>query len=340
MTNGFSARYGQALSGLVNVVTREPRRDAGRAGSPTRATGRSAAGSIAGSTGSRFARGGPARRAASGLVAAFDVAGPAGRRSGERAGAGRTRAIPAPRRRTLCPTTAASSGPAPPSWWCRSPSGATFRALGLHSEDQRLLYDPAYKYDPEFGPAQRLRGRPGERAHAVHQRSPRRGMPLVLDLRAGRYVREFVRGELVEQPDYAFGALTGSRFHFVGEDLARAQSTVARPDPGTARAGRRASATPWGVPAFFQGGGSRGELALEPVRRDSVPARRHDRRDAGPGSVRRRRVRRRSRCAPISARSASCRSATLCRPPARSAFSPAQRRGVRRRRRCGSRTSR
>ena len=31
----------------------------------------------------------------------------------------------------------------------------TFRFLGLHSEEQRLLYDQAYKYNPELAPAQR-----------------------------------------------------------------------------------------------------------------------------------------------------------------------------------------
>jgi hypothetical protein len=94
---------------------------------------------------------------------------------------------------------------------------ATLRALGLHTEDQRLLYDPAYKYDPEYAPAQRLRGDLIS-GHLQYTSNPRSRVPLVLDVRAGRYVREFLRGQLVEQPDYGFGALTGSRFHFVGED--------------------------------------------------------------------------------------------------------------------------
>ncbi len=133
------------------------------------------------------------------------------------------------------------------------------RALGLHSEDQRLLYDPAYKYDPEFGPAQRLRGDLVS-GHVQYISDPRGGLPLVLDLRVGRYVREFLRGELVEQPDYALGALTGSRFRFVGEDLARSQTTSTAPIPGLEYPDASVR-TPWGVPAFFQGQGSRGELA-------------------------------------------------------------------------------
>jgi hypothetical protein len=76
----------------------------------------------------------------------------------------------------------------------------------------------------------------------------------------GRYVREFLRGELVEQPDYALGALTGSRFHFVGEDLAKDLSTSSAPIPGL-REPEASVRTPWGVPAFFMGSGSHGELA-------------------------------------------------------------------------------
>ena len=52
VTNGFSARYGQALSGLVNVVTRDPG-ERGRAAAPSRPTVRSAAGSTTAWTASR-----------------------------------------------------------------------------------------------------------------------------------------------------------------------------------------------------------------------------------------------------------------------------------------------
>jgi outer membrane receptor protein involved in Fe transport len=76
----------------------------------------------------------------------------------------------------------------------------------------------------------------------------------------GRYVREFLRGELVEQPDYSFGAFTASRFHFVGEDLARSQSASTGPVPGL-REPEPSVRSPWGVPAFFQTAGSRGNVA-------------------------------------------------------------------------------
>jgi outer membrane receptor protein involved in Fe transport len=83
---------------------------------------------------------------------------------------------------------------------------------------------------------------------------------VTVDLRVSRFVREFLRGELTEQPDYAVGALTGSRFHFIGEDQARALSTSTAPVPGL-RAPTESYRSPWGVPAFFLAGGSRGEVA-------------------------------------------------------------------------------
>jgi outer membrane receptor protein involved in Fe transport len=81
-----------------------------------------------------------------------------------------------------------------------------------------------------------------------------------VDFRAGRFVREFIRGQLDGTADYKIGALTGSRFHIVGEDVARALSQSADPIPGLVQPGF-SDASPWGVPAFFLGGGSRGDLA-------------------------------------------------------------------------------
>ncbi len=133
------------------------------------------------------------------------------------------------------------------------------RVLGLHSEDQRLLFDPTYKYDPELGPAQRVRGDLVS-GHLQYHVAPRSRTPGVIDLRVSRFVREFIRGDADEEVDYAFGALTGSRLSFVGEDLARTQSTSPEPLPGSVRPGPSIR-TPWGVPAFFLGFGPRGELA-------------------------------------------------------------------------------
>ena len=64
--------------------------------------------------------------------------------------------VPPPLR--CCRTTVVSSGAA----WARSRFPVTdripFRLLGLHSEDQRLLYDPAYKYDLDLAPGSAAQG--------------------------------------------------------------------------------------------------------------------------------------------------------------------------------------
>ena len=54
-------------------------------------------------------------------------------------------------------------------------------------------------------------------------------------------MREFLRGQLDGTVDYKLGALTGSRFHIVGEDAGPGPEPVARPDrrPGAARLQRR-----------------------------------------------------------------------------------------------------
>jgi outer membrane receptor protein involved in Fe transport len=256
VTNGFSARFGQALSGLVNVVTREPGEtwegrvayegDRPFGGGLDRGLDRLAL-RAQGPLSGRF-----------GLVTALDVSGRMDADAVSAPAPGDPRdprsAVPYP-----LPHNSGEQWTGAAKVVVPITERATLRALGLHSEDQRLLYDPAYKYDPESGPAQRLRGDLVS-GHVQYTSDPRSGFPLVLDLRVGRYVREFLRGELVEQPDYSLGALTGSRFHFVGEDLARAQTTSTAPIPGL-REPDASVRTPWGVPAFFQGAGSRGELA-------------------------------------------------------------------------------
>jgi outer membrane receptor protein involved in Fe transport len=256
VTNGFSARYGQALSGMVNVVTREPgdewegrlayEGDRPFGGSLDRGIDRfvvSAGGPLVGRVG---------------LVTAFDVSG-------------RIDADPVSAPAPTNPSDPRTTTPYPlphnsGELWSGAAKlvvpvtgRATLRALGLHTEDQRLLYDPAYKYDPEYAPAQRLRGDMVS-GHLQYISNPRSSLPVVLDFRVGRYVREFLRGELVEQPDYGLGALTASRFHFIGENQAKDLSTSTDPIPGF-REPAASARTPWGVPAFFMGSGSKGELA-------------------------------------------------------------------------------
>ncbi len=255
VTNGFSARYGQALSGLVNVVTRDPgdRWDGRVAYESDRPFGGSLDRGL-----DRLATrvGGPVAGGV-GVVAAVDVSG---RVDDDPVNA------PAPTN----PLDPRSSEPYPlphnsGEHWNGAgkvlvPIGsrATLRLLGIHSEEQRLLYDPAYKYDADLSPAQRLRGDLGS-AHLQYTSDPRSSAPLIVDLRGSRFVREFIRGTLDAPVDYAVGAITGSRFHFIGEDLGRSQSTSPDAIPGLTRPDF-STQTPWGVPAFFLGGASPGDL--------------------------------------------------------------------------------
>jgi outer membrane receptor protein involved in Fe transport len=256
ITNGFSARYGQALSGLVNVVTLDPgpRWEGRGAYESDRAFG----GALDRGLDRFVARAGGPVAGGVGAIAALDVTG----RMDFDAVNAPTPDDPADPRHTAPYPLPHNSG----EQWTGAgkvvvPIGqrVTFRALGLHSEDQRLLYEPAYKYDPEFAPAQRLRG-DLVTGHMHFASAPKGGAPLTVDVRASRYVREFFRGQLTEQPDYAIGAITGSRFHFVGEDEAKLLRASAAPIPGLVRPSESYS-SPWGVPAFFLTGGSLGSLA-------------------------------------------------------------------------------
>jgi outer membrane receptor protein involved in Fe transport len=256
VTNGFSARFGQALSGLVNVVTREPGES--WEGRVAYEGDRPFGGGLDRGLDRLTLRAGGPLSGRFGLVGALDLSG---RMDADPVGAPAPTDSRDPRSATPYPLPHNSG-----ELWTGAAKAVlpitdrvTVRTLGMHSEDQRLLYDPAYKYDPEFAPAQRLRGDLIS-GHVQYTTDPRASLPLVLDLRVGRYVREFLRGELVEQPDYSVGALTGSRFHFVGEDLARAQTTSGDPIPGLHEPDASVRA-PWGVPAFFLGSASRGDLA-------------------------------------------------------------------------------
>ena len=255
ITNGFSARYGQALSGMVNAVTKEP--GEGWEGRLGYETDRPFGGGwdlgldrfVAQADGPLI---GPI-----GVVAAIDVAG-------------RIDADPVNAPAPANPRDPRSGSPAllphnsGEQWsglgkitWPLTDQ-LTVRMLGLHTEDQSLLYDPVYKYDLDLAPAQRLRGDLFT-GHVQYASTPTRGKPLIVDLRAGRFSREFLRGTLSREVDYAFGGLTGRRFRFLGEDLARGQDASGAPVPGL-RTPEPSVASPWGVPAFFVGTGSRGEL--------------------------------------------------------------------------------
>ncbi|HTI04620.1 MAG TPA: TonB-dependent receptor [Gemmatimonadales bacterium] len=251
-TNGFSARYGQAISGLVNVVTK----DGG-----DRWNGRAAYESdrlLPGSADFGQDRAvvsldGPIVHGA-GLVAVLDAEG--------RLDADPVNAPPSPDARDprnasrLLPHNSGERYDAAAK--LRIPLGGpnTLRVFALRSVDQRLLFDPVYKYDTPDAPARRVTGD----LYSAHLQ--RATNALTADLRASYFAREFTRGALTAQPDYRFGAFSGTTFHFVGEDLAHRQDTVlARAPVAGFNAPDWSDQSPWGVPAFFRTGAPSGEIA-------------------------------------------------------------------------------
>jgi outer membrane receptor protein involved in Fe transport len=255
VTNGFSARYGQALSGLVNVVTRDPGDSwEGRAAIET---DRPFGGSLDHGLDRAAVRAGGPITGGVGIVAAIDVAG---RLDDDPVNAPPPDNPLDPRsdQPGLLPHNSGEQWNGAAKLVVPVASGAVLRVFGIHSEDQRLLYDNAYKYALDFAPAQRLRGDLVS-SHLQLRTDSRSSVPLIVDLRGGRFVREFLRGQLDGTVDYKVGALTGSRLHVVGEDEARALSQAPGPIAGLAEPGL-SDATPWGVPAFFLGGASRGDL--------------------------------------------------------------------------------
>lgn len=142
------------------------------------------------------------------------------------------------------------------------PIGINYRVrmLGIASSGNRLLFDPQLKYSPRQGPAEETKGRFG----LIHlQTTPAMGSSntTMLDLRLGFFEKSALRGVLVNQPDRKFGAFTLGDFEFAGEQLAEAGDSIGAlqaiggfnvPVPAT---------SPWGVPAFFMTESTRGELA-------------------------------------------------------------------------------
>jgi outer membrane receptor protein involved in Fe transport len=252
-TNGFSARYGQAISGLINVVTKDGGdRWSGRTAYETdRLLPKTA---DLGLDRVVVSADGPLGHGI-GLVVALDAEG--------RLDADPVNAPPPPEARdprnenpVMLPHNSGERYDAAAK--LRFPLGAsqTLRLFALRSVEQRLLYDPVYKYDTEHAPAQRVSGDlfSADLQHA--------GNNFTAALRAGYFSRSFTRGALAEQPTYGFGAFTGQTFHFIGEDLVRKQDTAGArvPIPGFTQPSLT-DQSPWGVPAFFEGGGSAGDVA-------------------------------------------------------------------------------
>jgi len=255
VTNGFSARYGQAVSAFVNLATRD---GADRLGARARYE-----------TDRPLGDGGDY-----GLDrAVVSVEGPLPlgiRFIGVADLSGRLDADPVSAPRPSDSRDPASGGPAllphnssetaDLAAKLMIPLGPhqVLRVLGVHSAEQRLLYDQRYKYDQTLAPARRTTGN----LVSAHLQQTFATSPVTLDARLGYFTREFVRGQATEPVDYAFGAFTGNRLDIVGEDLARRQDTAAAnaPLPGFLQP-QFSEHTPWGVPAFFLGNGARGDLA-------------------------------------------------------------------------------
>lgn len=253
VTNGFSARYGQAISGLINVVTKEGgERWEGRAAYET---DRPLWGTWdLGLDRLVVAADGPLPKGA-GIAAVFDAEG---RLDADPVNAPAPPDPRDPRNDNIAMLPHNSGERIDAGLKLRLPVGRlnTIRLFGLRSSEQRLLYDPAYKYELDFAPARRVTGTlfTGHIQHATEK--------LSADLRVGTFEREFTRGTLLAPPDLVLGAFSGERFRFVGEELARSQdvATAQSPIQGFEQPDF-SELTPWGVPAFFMGGGSRGEIA-------------------------------------------------------------------------------
>ena len=258
-TNAFSARYGQALSGVVNVVTRDGgtkwsglalyesdrlftgNADFGLDRFLLQADGPLFGGitflGVIDATGRLDNDPVSAPAPTDTLDPRYDAVAMLPHNSGEQLDLAAKLTIPIGRKQML-------------------------RLFGLYGAQQGLLYDQLFKYDLGFAPAQRITGALVT-ADYQYASSPDAGTPLILDLRAGWYEKDFHRGELTEDVDYAFGAFTGQTFHFRGQEMAERLDTAAARSavPGFSYP-TYSTSTPWGVPAFFLTSGSRGEIAF------------------------------------------------------------------------------
>ncbi len=257
VTNGFSARYGQAISGLINVVTK----DGGE-----RWQGRAA-----------YETDRPLWASADMGLDRFVLSGDGPLLGGVRfAGA-----LDAEARLDADPVNApAPTDPRDPRtavpWLLPHNAGEHYdgaakltvpiggrhalRLFGARSVERRLLFDPAYKYDDALAPARRVTGTLVS-GHLQHLASLDALHPLTADLRVGWFNREFMQGSLLSQPPFHFGAFSGDPMYFLGGDVALRQDTIAAQNalPGFVPP-EYSVRTPWGVPAFFVGTGSRGSI--------------------------------------------------------------------------------
>lgn len=257
VTNGYSARYGQAISGLVDVTTRDGG-DRWR-GRLAYETDRPMSG-VADLGLDRFvlAADGPVV----GGITAVGVVDLSARLDFDPVNAPPP-ADPRDPRSTVARPLPHNSG----ETWTGAgkltiPIGTRVigRLFGLRTLEQQLLYDPRFKYEPALGPGRTSDGTVLS-AHLQLLPDNARRNPFSGDVRVGLFSREFLRGEVLT-PENKFGAFTAKRFDIRGADIARAQDTIASREriPGFVTP-TFSDRTPWGVPGFFLGDGSTGEIA-------------------------------------------------------------------------------
>ncbi len=253
ITNGFSARYGQAVSALVNLSTRD---GADRwSGRTSYETDRPLPdGWDYGLDRAVLSAEGPV-----GAARVLAIADVTGRIDADPVNAPAPSDSRDPRHSAPWLQPHASGEQADLAAKLTLPLGPrqTVRLLAVHSADQRLLADPLYKYDSDVGQVRRTTGNllSGHLQRSFGHRG------LTADLRVGLFSRDFIQGGQEGGPDFRFGALTGAAIPISGESIARSQDSArARaPIPGYRQPGL-SDRTPWGVPAFFLGGSPRGDL--------------------------------------------------------------------------------
>ena len=254
VTNGFSARYGQAVSALVNLATRDGG-DRWR-GRLTYETDRPLGnGGDYGLDRTVLSADGPLPLG----IRFLGVVDVSGRLDAEPVNAPAPSNVRDPRHDQpwLLPHNSGEQGDFAAKLTIPFGTRQTLRILAIHSAEQRLLYDQSYKYDQNFAPVRRVTG---NLVNGHFQRTFS-GSGVVADLRLGYFGREFIRGTPTEQPDYAFGAITGKKIGILGEQIAKSQDTALARDvlPGF-QTPEFSVNTPWGVPAYFMGQASRGDL--------------------------------------------------------------------------------
>ncbi len=257
VTNGFSARYGQAISGVVDVTTKDGG-DKWRGRMAYENDRPLSAGADHGIDRMVLQADGPLGK----KLRAVGIIDLNGQLDGDPSSA------PAP----TDPLDPRSTAPYPlphsstETWSAAAKLTMPFssrlvgRLFGLMTTQQAYLYDPVYKYDPNDGPGSRTDGKLFT-AHLQLLPPAQTQAPIFGDLRIGYFDKQFVRGS-VDAPDYKFGAFTMKRLNILDEAIAKKQDTLATraalADFGTPQF---ASNTPWGVPAFFKSEAGAGELS-------------------------------------------------------------------------------